>query len=115
MNWDKQSVLAVIIGAAALIAWYTFGPRMTQSTAPAASEPIASAPAQRAAVNHVAASTPVSSAVPTVAAMPVITINGGDSEYFIQPVSGAVEKVVFSGKFFKNDFIHTRSRINQSR
>ena len=112
MNWDKQSVLAVIIGAAALIAWYTFGPRMTQSTAPAASEPIASAPAQRAAVNHVAASTPVSSAVPTVAAMPVITINGGDSEYFIQPVSGAVEKVVFSGKFFKNDYTTPLAAVN---
>ena len=28
LNWDKQSVIAVIVGAAALVAWYAYGPKM---------------------------------------------------------------------------------------
>ena len=103
MNWDKQSVAAVVIGALILILWFIFGPSTpTQTqTPPAPAESVVTAQA-----------TPAAPAVPTeksavaqeaaATLLPEVTISSNKSVYHIQPFYGTVEKVVMSDDFPSN-------------
>ena len=113
MNWDKQNVLAVIIGAAALIFWYMYAPKMPGETsspaAPAAVQTQPSAAQSSAAVP----ATPAGKAAVTVADMPSVSITANGSTYSIRPVSGTVEKVTFDEKFLKNDRTGALELVNE--
>ncbi|MBE6381137.1 MAG: membrane protein insertase YidC [Lentisphaerae bacterium] len=122
MNWDKQSVAAVVIGALVLIGWFIYGPQMTGGDAPeeAAVEEVKSDEAESAEKtggSEAAAPKQAEAKKPAVeeAKKPAVevdkevikpieavSISAGGSTYYIQPAYGTVEKVVFSEKFLHN-------------
>ena len=115
MNWDKQSIAAVVIGAAVLIGWFIFGPQLTgtNQAAPAPqtqqaeqaknnSAPAPAAPApqsDKSAGNKEQATdanapAPAAPAAPVaVAKKPAVQIWAKGSVYHIQPATATVEKV----------------------
>ena len=99
LNWDKQSVIAVIVGAAALFAWYAYGPKMVGEQ-PAQTPPPAAAVQPAAGQNNLPAAQPAAKNTAPVTAMPAVTVASPDGEavYSIDPVSGAVEKIAFGKK-----------------
>ncbi len=110
MNWDKQSIAAVVIGALVLIGWFMYGPKMTapQTTAQNTTEqfsdgkaqsatPTTETPAPAPAAEKAAAPAPQQTA-----AIQAVTISAGGSTYAIQPAFGTVEKITLPGKFNKN-------------
>ena len=115
MNWDKQSVIAVVLGAAVLVWWYAFGANMFKQPAPPAPAP---ATVQTATVN----SQPQTAAAPaqavkTAAAvkpMAEVVISGAEESYTIQPLSGAVKKITFDKKIQKNAKGETLELINEN-
>ena len=118
MDWDKPSILAVVIGAAALIAWYSFAPNFMGSSvssstpAPAAANvqktPTPSAPAS----GTVPVQQPAVPAIPALKTQPAVSITGNGSTYTIQPLTGTVEKITVE-KFQKNDRSGNLEIINQ--
>ena len=127
MNWDKQSIAAVVIGAAVLIGWFIFGPQLTgtKQTVPAAQTqqveqarndsaqaPAAQAPQQDKSADNKeqaqgtsspAPATPAAPAAPAaVAKKTAVQIWAKGSVYHIQPATATVEKVTLpKDKFSK--------------
>ena len=102
MNWDKQSVIAVVVGAAVLIWWYAFGAKMFE-------QPVPPAPAPAAAVEQSKPQQSAAAVVPAaeqkaapVKTMQMVTLSGSESSYTIQPVSGAIRNISFDKKIQKN-------------
>ena len=123
MNWDKQSIAAVLIGALVLIGWFVYGPKITganqgantQQTQQQAAAPQpaaqATAPAQAAdpkaadEKNTVADKAKVDAPVvpAAVAKKEAVRIWNTGSVYHIQPATASVEKITLpKDKFPKN-------------
>ncbi len=96
MDWDKPSIIAVVLGVAIIVGWYAFGPGiMPQSVPPPAAPPTAAA-AQPATPAARPGQVPAVQS-PALPAMPVVSIAGPESEYTFQPVSGTLQSVKLSG------------------
>lgn len=112
-NWDKQSVIAIVVGAAVLIWWYSFGAKMFET------KPQAAAPAQAIEQNQtqtpaVAAPTASVKTVPVKVVMQPVTVSGAEASYTIQPVSGAVKKISFDKKIQKNAKGEVLEHLNEN-
>ena len=124
MNWDKQSIAAVVIGAAVLIGWFIFGPQLTgtKQAAPAAQTqqveqvrndsapaPAAQAPQQDKSADNKEQAQSANSPAPATPAAPAavakktaVQIWAKGSVYHIQPATATVEKVTLpKDKFSK--------------
>ena len=115
MNWDKQSIIAVVLGAAALIWWYAFGAEMFEKPSSPAPTPVPAA-AEKAAV-PAAAPTAVRSKTAQaelLKSMPEVVISGAETSYAIQPVTGAVKKISFDKKLQKNAKGETLELLNEN-
>ena len=131
MNWDKQSIAAVLIGALVLIGWFVYGPKLTganqgantQQTQQQAAAPQpaaqATAPAQAAdpkaadekntvadkAADKAKVDAPVVPAA--VAKKEAVRIWNTGSVYHIQPATASVEKITLP----KDKFPKTAAKI----
>ena len=126
MNWDKQSIAAVVIGAAVLIGWFIFGPQLTgtnqvtpeaqtqqveqakndSAPASAAQPPAAQATGQGKTADNKeqaqSANSPAPAAPAAVAKKTAVQIWAKGSVYHIQPATATVEKVTLpKDKFSK--------------
>ena len=100
MNWDKQSVIAVVLGAAVLIWWYAFGAKMFEKpAAPAPAKAETAAAQQQTPVKPAPAAEKKSVALKT---MTPVVISGAETSYTIQPITGSVKKISFDKKVQKN-------------
>lgn len=95
--------MAVILGGAALILWYAYGPKMMGENSSPAPAP---APQKTVVTVQTDTAVPVKEAKnPTaaVAKLPEVIITAAGSSYTIQPAYGTIEKVTFDEQFKKND------------
>lgn len=115
MNWDRQSIIAVVLGGAVLVWWYAFGAKMFEK--PASPAP---APAQQVqAAATVTSQTPAAAPVKTVQTagikpMDKVVISGAETSYTIQPVTGAVQKISFDKKIQKNAKGEILEQLNEN-
>lgn len=99
----------MVLGAAALIGWFYLSPRiMPQApTSPDTAEVQAANPASTATNQAAAANATAETVKPVTAVvmanLPEVVLKNQDAKYSIQPVTGAITKVVFSDKFHKKD------------
>ena len=106
MNWDKQSIIAVVLGGAVLVLWYMFGADMVNQPAPPAPPAVQTQTTQPAADNKAAvpaAATEKALNNTQLKAMEMVTVSGKQASYTFQPVSGTLERVTFNNNFFKHD------------
>ncbi len=107
LDWDKQNIIAIVLGVALMVLWFIYGPEIVggkDSPAPPAAASVQTVNASAAAPVNTAVKAPV--AAPSAAkikAMAPVVISNGDSKYQISPLSGVVEKVILDDKFLKND------------
>ena len=113
MNWDKQSIVAVVVGGAVLVWWYAFGINMFNKPAAPAPTPAAVAEQSQNQQQAVKTAVKVEKTVPVKEMAPVV-ISGDETSYTIQPVTGAVKKISFDKKLQKNAKGETLELINEN-